>query len=404
MITKKTFSFFIFTLTACVLSQQGFANSADSDHVVSEEAQLINSLAQLNPMDHDYRLKRDAAVVAFGCDTIPFYNYDTRRSCYLNGVKEVTEGVNFDRIILNTCEYVSSSKSPSTFSDCVENISKKMNYAPLKKIYEHCEGMRNLAIWEKPKCYKNSIPELENSEEKLPKVLKFEVKITGGEHPERTQLKEIQIQQHIPPRSDVDLRKLTALSAACSSLNTGLPETSSRQKKASQLNETVEPTDSEFRETHCYFDGLKALVKGTTVPGVILASCEFRLFGNQGFIPAPGHFRDYKQICMESGVRATQEANLTGPLKECEAEFMRGARDLGLGLHPFGLRNCTESFLSSMDAAQKAIQAQEEIHREKSPPTRISNWDGVKPENQTTVTETLLNEATKPVNSAAQAK
>lgn len=376
----------------------GLANSGYEEHQTSEETELVHSLSQLNPMDHDYRLKRDAAVVAFGCNTIPFYDYKTRSKCYTSGLFEVTNGVNFDRLILDTCNYVSKSITTKTFSDCIENISEKMNYEPLRQVYKHCESMRNFAIWEKPSCYKNSITELESAEEKLPKMLRFEVRVTNEQISEKTQVKEIEIQQHIPPRSDVDQRKLTALTAACKSLNRPSPVKISYNKTKDRYT-TIDniSTDSEFREMHCYFDGLKALVKGTTVPGVILSACEFRLFGNDGILPDPRNFRDYKQLCMESGILATEEANLTGPLDECRAQVLRGPRDLLLGLHPLGARNCTEHLLSAMDAAQKAIQLQEEITREQktSKSGKISNWEGVRPENQTSVTETLLNEATK---------
>jgi|GEM_PF-5412188 len=63
-------------------------------------------------------------------------------------------GVNFDRLILNTCKYVSKSYSIKTFSDCIQNISEKMNYEPLREVYKHCESMRNIAILEKPACTK----------------------------------------------------------------------------------------------------------------------------------------------------------------------------------------------------------------------------------------------------------
>lgn len=395
MLNKKYLLILSLLYGICPLSGQ--ANSAE-ERQISEETELVHSLSQLNPMDHDYRLKRDAAVVAFGCNTIPFYDYKIRSQCYTNGLNEVTNGINFDRLILDTCNYVSRSFTTKTFSDCIENISEKMNYEPLREVYRHCESMRNIAIWEKPACYKNSIPELESAEEKLPKMLRFEVRVANGQLTENAQLKEIEIQQHIPPRSDVDQKKLTALTAACKSLNRSSPVKLSYDKVKDRYT-TVDniTTDSEFRETHCYFDGLKALVKGTTVPGVILSACEFRLFGNDGLIPDPRNLRDYKQLCMEAGITATDEANLTGPLDECRAQVLRGPRDLLLGLHPFGARNCTEHLLSGMDAAQRATQLQEELTREQRAPKagRISNWEGVRPENQTAVTETLLNEATK---------
>jgi|GEM_PF-4695146 len=229
-------------------------------------------------------------------------------------------------------------------------------------------------------------------------MLRFEVRVANRLLAENPQLKEIEIQQHIPPRSDVDQRKLTVLTAACKSLNRSSPVKTSYDKVNDRYTAVDNiSTDSEFRETHCYFDGLKALVKGTTVPGVILSACEFRLFGSDGLTPDPRNFRDYKQLCMEAGITATDEPNLTGPLDECRAQVLRGPRDLLLGLHPFGARNCTEHLLSAMDAAQRATQIQEELtHEQRTPKVgRISNWEGVRRENQTAVTETLLNEATK---------
>lgn len=302
----------------------------------SQIVDLIRSHLDTMSMSADYRFQRDAAVIAIGCNTIPSIFFKQKASCFRTHLQQIKDldvtqssELRFGDLVDSVCTTVQNTLTSNeqknklnpwvlTYSNCMSNLVTALGTkSPLWPIYGSCEKSGSMQDYvEKPQCYHEKVPRVEDSLEYLPKTNSASVQLNdlNGNFLESV----VSTTPLLPPRSAIDKQKVFSLYAACTSLNTNALPASEQDKVSPNMD-----TYSIFREINCFRDGLFAIAYGATVPGTIMAACRERIPGIELFRTAwlkmnPHltetdwnllEFRDFKTICLRNGVKSSGDKN-----------------------------------------------------------------------------------------------
>jgi hypothetical protein len=355
--------FFNNTLLMVCLSLTAFADGGGNNHIQQElrnktEGQildLIRSHLDTMSMSADYRFQRDAAVIAIGCNTIPSVFYKQKAKCFRDHLKQIKDltgnrsnELRFGNLVDSVCSAVQSTLTTNerhnrinpwilTYSNCMSKLVTALGEKnPLTPIFGSCERSGSMQDYvEKPNCYHEKVPRVEDSLEYLPKTNSASVQLSDMNGLFLDSV--VSTTPLLPPRSALDIQKVDSLYASCTSLNTNDLPAGEKGRVAPNMD-----TYSIFREINCFRDGLFAIAYGATVPGTIMAACRERIPGvevlrtkwrdiNPSLKETDWNLietRDFKTICLRNGVLNSGDKNYESIAEDSGRYLFEGAVNL----------------------------------------------------------------------------
>ena len=200
-------------------------NHYTEDQLIEVMKEKFNGKLQFNTpaLFADFRFRRDAMVVAVGCDTISPMFYIHKTECYKKGIALMKDdNLKFGNLIDSVCSTVHRSlpdadfHTISSYDSCMYKLKQVLSSKSegVTTVYEVCHATEHGNDWMGlERCYRERVPYIEDSLERLPKASRYDVSAYS-------QLSQITLTPGLPPRSKQDRWKLDAIQASCTAVNT----------------------------------------------------------------------------------------------------------------------------------------------------------------------------------------